>query len=116
MIKIEISNVKANGNSKIMNDAHFCGDGNAEVKVNQIEADENTSILEGLDIDTLMENVERQMEDMDKESSEYRSLCEIVKNSNSDKQSLGKMLIKHIGTFAGGVLQGIITECINRKI
>lgn len=115
MIKINLSNIEAKENSKIINNAHLYG-GDAEINVENIKAAGEASILEGLDINEIIENITEKIQYIDKASPEYSSLCRIVNVSDGDKKSLVKMLKEHILNFSQGVLQAVIIDQINKRI
>ena len=104
-VSIDLSGLKVKGNARVMNDVKITGYEDAKIRAENTEIDGNVEFLERLEIGPVLDEVQRQLRNLDPSSAEYRSLKQIVEMKNTAPQSIMNALKKHLADFSQGVLK-----------
>lgn len=114
-VKINLNNIKMTGNSQLMNNAKIHGGSDFEVSANTLELSDSAKVLDNLEIDSVIDRIEKEVAKMDVTSDEYRSLKNIVDTKTAGKKIVMSGIVKHLGRFTEGVLQNIISDMISGR-
>ena len=108
-IKIEISRDSFGNNVEIFNRSKI-KDG-VDIKISDNEFADKVKMFNDVELGEVVDELQRKMEMMPKDSSEYRGLLRITEMEHSGKDIRGQ-IISHIGMFANGVLQNVVAHMI----
>ena len=79
-VSIDLSGLKVKGNARVMNDVKITGYEDAKIRAENTEIDGNVEFLERLEIGPVLDEVQRQLRNLDPSSAEYRSLKQNRRN------------------------------------
>lgn len=114
-VSIDLSGLKVRGNARVMNDVKITGYEDAKIRAENTEIDGNVKFLERLEIGPVLDEVQRQLRNLDPSSAEYRSLKQIVEMKNTAPQSIMNALKKHLADFSQGVLSNVVAAYISKR-
>lgn len=97
-----------------MNDVKITGYEDAKIRAENTEIDGN-GVFERLEIGPVLDEVQRQLRNLDPSSAEYRSLKQIVEMKNTAPQSIMNALKKHLADFSQGVLSNVVAAYISKR-
>lgn len=110
-IKINISDVKMEDDSKLMSNASFRGTQDVDLEARKLELHQNAKVLNDLKIEPVIEELENVIVSMDSNSEEYLELQKMLSAiQGSNRTNILKMLTQHLGNFTQGVLAGIVAN------
>ena len=112
-VSIDLSGLKVRGNARVMNDVKITGYEDAKIRAENTEIDGNVEFLERLEIGPVLDEVQRQLRNLD--PAEYRSLKQIVEMKNTAPQSIMNALKKHLADFSQGVLSNVVAAYISKR-
>ena len=109
-VKIQLNGVKAKDGAKVLTGAKIRGDGKCDIQAENIEISGNAELL------TDMEKAEEALQELDPSSTEYASLSQVIQTGRTgNRRELLKKIGMHIGMFAEGVLQNIVSDAMCGK-
>ena len=113
-IKIDMSNAKIGGQTQVLNNASIRGNTDATIDMNGIEIMGNAVVLDQLNIEPFLDDLQSAMNKMDTNIPEYQGMKQIMESKDKGKDTLARMIAKHIGTFSQGVLENVLAAYISR--
>lgn len=111
-IEITISNTNISDNSSILKNTIIKNNDDISVKLHNLDVNGQATILENLEINLVLEELDRKAQLMDKNTSEYSSIQEVLKEEQWNKKSFAKRILEHLGEFSQGVLASVIANFI----
>ena len=112
-IQIEISNSKISGNAKLLNNVNIKGTSDAQIKVNELDMEGKASVLENIEISEVMKSLSNRIQEIDRNSIEYRELQKILNTDMARKDEIKKKMATHLVDFSKGILASIIANFIS---
>ena len=109
-IQIEISNSKISGNAKLLNNVNIKGTSDAQIKVTELDMDGNASVLEDIEVSKVIEKLSTRIQELDRNSIEYKELQKILNTDVSRKDEIKKKMVTHLVDFSKGILASIIAN------
>ena len=113
-VKIDMGNVKISGSARWLNNASIRENEDTVISMNGVEILENAAVLENLNIEPFLKELQTAVNKTDVNSPEYNSMKQIVESRDKNKDTIVKMIAKHIGTFSQGVLENVLAAYISR--
>ena len=116
-IKVQLDDVKVHDDAKVLKGVRIIGNGDLEVKASNLEVTDKAEMLTDLEIEEVLKKAESALQEIAPCAPEYSSLSEIVQTGKlKNRAELMKKIGTHMGTFAEGVLQNIISDVISGRI
>jgi len=113
-IEIDLSNLNISGNAEIMNDVKIRNGNDVHISLKHAEINEQTKVLNNLEVDSVLNELRQQAQSMDKNSAEYLKIKKIIDVKQWNKDDFAGCVIKHIGEFSQGVLASIVANFITK--
>ena len=108
-VKIEISGDNFGNDAELFNGTTI-KDG-VDIKISDSNFKDRIKMFNDTEIGNVIDEVEKKMETLPRNSAEYNDLSKITKMGHDSKEIRGQ-IIKHIGMFANGVLQNVVSHLI----
>lgn len=108
-INIRLDGITIKDNAEMLTNVKIKKDSQLEVETKNVELCNKAKLLTDLEVEEVVNLVEKEMERMNTFSKEYDSLKGIVQNRNNRRNEI----IKHLSIFTGGVLQNVISDVIS---
>nr|WP_295274948.1 hypothetical protein [uncultured Blautia sp.] len=108
-INIRLDGITIKDNAEMLTNVKIKKDSQLEVETKNVELCNKAKLLTDLEVEEVVNLVEKEMERMNIFSKEYDSLKGIVQNRNNRRNEI----IKHLSIFTGGVLQNVISDVIS---
>lgn len=108
-IKINMSGAKIGGNADIMNGASVIGNMGTKIDMSNAEIKGNICALNNVQIYTIMKELEEQMPFMDRSTTEYAEIQNILNEDHGNQKKLSEHIAEHVGNFTTGVLANIVS-------
>ena len=106
---IRLDGITIKDNAEMLTNVKIKKDSQLEVETKNVELCNKAKLLTDLEVEEVVNLVEKEMERMNIFSKEYDSLKGIVQNRNNRRNEI----IKHLSIFTGGVLQNVISDVIS---
>ena len=113
-VQIKITGSKIGGSAKLLNNVTVTGHEDPDVTVENTDILDNAEVLNGLNIEDVVERLKSEIENVDHQSREYKELQQILNTSRGNKEETVKWIARHIGRFSEGVLVNIVSEFLMR--
>lgn len=111
-IKISMTGSKLSGNARVLNNATINANVDADIDLSDMVVEDQAVLLEGLRMDTFMEELQEQASLMDTRSSEYRDIQVILNQRTMGREAVVQRIMSHIKEYSQGVLAKVIVECM----
>lgn len=111
-INISISGANISDNAGVLNDASINGSDDVNLELNDLQVSGNATVLEHLEINPVLEELNKKVLQMDKSSNEYSKIQEILKVKRWNKKQFINSVAKHLSEFSQGVLASIVANHI----
>ena len=113
-IEINLEHLNISGNAEVMENAKIRNNNDVYIGLRHSDISERAKILNNLEIDSMLKELMRQAQIMDKDSIEYPKIKEILNVKRWDKTDFIKCISKHISEFSQGVLASIVANFITK--
>ncbi len=110
-IKINISDSNISGN--VLNNASIKSNDDVNIELAKLTVNKDGTLLNDLQIESIMQELSKDVEVMDKNSVEYLEVARLLESKNSDCNSTSKRIFKHIAEFSEGVLASIVANYLS---
>lgn len=107
-IEIDLSDLNISGNAEVMNNIKIRNNDDIHIGLQYTDIKENAKVLNNLEIDSLLDELMRQTQNMDKKSPEYPAIKKMLRVKKWNKDDFVGCVLKHIGEFSQGVLASIV--------
>lgn len=115
-IKISITGSKMNS-ADIMNHATIDGENDVDINIDKSEILDKLELLNDSEINSMKKDLLREIEMMDKDSSEYKELSNLVRlKGNLDDKSFAKRLKGFVSDFSQGFLAEFLSSWLMNNI
>ena len=113
-IKISMDDTKISGTSSVLSNSLIMGGENDDVriKLHNLDVGEQARLLENLEISSVLEELSKRVEGMDKDADEYCEIQEILKVRQWNREGFTRCITKHLGEFSQGVLASVVANFI----
>lgn len=111
-IKINISGAEISGNARVLNNASIRGVDDVNVEAKNLQVSGDALVLENLEINSVLEELNKRVQQMDKNSYEYERIQKILKVKRWNKKKFAKSVVKHLSEFSQGVLASVVANHI----
>ena len=116
-ITIKIEGITTGKDAKILNGAKFKADGDYNLEIRNNQFKDGIELFNNMEMGEVMKEIGDALQEMDTSLPEYKALNKLVLNTKGKNEMLvQKRMMKHIGKFAGGVLENIIANAVTGKI
>lgn len=109
-IEINISGAVIKDEAKVLNRVTFRNADDIHIDLHNLEVSGKVSLLEDLEIDSVLNDLKNRAQNMDKRLPEYSKVQEILTVNNWDRNELLKRIARHLGEFSQGVLASIVAN------
>lgn len=106
--KIDISGLKVGGDAEILDRVEIGEVDNIDINVKNLNVDGKMTLLNDLQINTLIAELREKSLSMDKNSKEYVGIQEILRKKKWNKADFIKQIGRHMASFSEGVLASIV--------
>lgn len=119
-INISISNSTINGRSKVLGDVRIKGAADIDVNIDNLMVNENAELLNRLEIldDThiteLVKEIEKEVEQSEKNGKEYEIVQQMIEKINIANQSKRSIIKEYIPELLVGTLANVIGAYLSR--
>lgn len=107
-IEINISNIKGNGDLKVLEDSRISGNTDLMVSMERIEMEGTIELLKKADIEDLKRDLFTEVSQIDKDSIEYQRITELL--STKEKEKFSKQIINYLKEFSSGFLADFLSD------
>lgn len=115
-VEITVQGLKASGSSEILNRMKINDSEVCDITIKQSELLNRASMLNDMEINCVVNQIEDEMKNMDHFSPEYLSLKNLSETKSEGRSEILRKIKNHLTSFAGGVLQNLISDIISGKI
>ncbi len=111
-IKISITNSTFAGKSKTLNQVKINNgtEDDTDIRLDNVEVNDEVVLLENLEINLVMQDLKKEILNMDPNSLEYARIRQLLLEDQSDRYVFLKHIVKHLGEFSQGVLASIVAN------
>lgn len=110
-VEINIGGTKIGDRAEVLNSVFIRGN-NVKVNVLNSEINGQAAVLEDLKVDSILEDLKKAVQQMDKDSEEYLEVQKILRLGRGDDKSIMERIKKHLLEFSQGVLASIVANMI----
>lgn len=114
-INISLDNIKASGNTRVLNNTTIRGNGDVDINLQNLELEDQVEILENLEIDSILSELEKKAAQLDKNTNEYFKIKEILKGNQWQKKNVCQLMAKHLSEFSQGVLASVVANFLTSR-
>lgn len=116
-MNVQLEGVKVHDEGKVLKGVGIKGNGDLDIKVKNLEVTDKAEVLTDLEIEEVLKKAESALQDLAPCTPEYSSISEIVQTGKQkNRAELIKKIGKHMGTFAEGILQNVISDVMSGRI
>lgn len=116
-VNVQLEGIKVHDEAKVLKGVGIRGNGDFEIKASNLEVTDKAEVLTDMEIEEVLERAESALQDLAPCTPEYSSINEIVQTGKQkNRAELIKKIGKHMGTFAEGILQNIISDVMSGRI
>lgn len=113
-INISLSDMKINDNAKVLNNASIKSNEDVSINLQSMEINGQAAVLNDLEIDSVLQELNKRIQKMDKNSDEYFRIQEILKVKRWKKKNFINCVIAHMGEFSQGVLASVLANFLTK--
>jgi len=107
---IDLTGLRMKDHAKLLDHVTVKGNGETHIKVIDSEISGNASVLNDLEIESVLEELNQEVQAMDKNSREYYEIQKILKTQKWDKGEFVRCITKHLAEFSQGVLASVVAN------
>lgn len=112
-IRISISNATIVQDARVLNNVTIRDDGDIAIDISDTTIGGKTVVWENLNIEAVINDLNKRAMLMDRNSREYGEVQEILQIKTWDKKTFIRCIAKHVTEFSQGVLASIIANYIS---
>lgn len=116
-IKIQLDGVRVRDEAKVLTGVKLKGNGKCDIHARNTEVFGKAHLLTDMEIEEVVERAETVLQELSPSSAEYDSLSQVIQvGRKGSRKELLKQIGMHIGVFAQGVLQNIVSDVISSRM
>lgn len=110
-VKVSFEGLTVGGDMEVLNGTRMNGAEDVDVEMENLIVRGKLSAMNNMEINSMMAELQERFLHMDRNSSEYREIQDILKVKRWNKRQFVERIGSHVVDFSKGVLASIIIIC-----